>query len=346
LGVAELHAENYGPATVQFHNCLREAPYIAAFHQGLGLAQLGNDQHLDALESLTAALKLRLDNPQAVELLRDALESVPGQYINRKAFIDAKTLLENFPDEDDRRGRDDEIEWLFPSDVEDVSIHSLPVFEVDRYIMKQAVAVPVGRQTLLTDPQALRGALRAYVELTAGTVVPIDLPRNWDDDATPAVLINTPLATFTPLVDAEAIDDGEIPTPPKPGATVNVHGLNVLMEMGSEPRVFSAAVKLELSPEVDQVGQYALATGLAPGEAAGPVFDDAQNFLGLLAGKTDTDPATYSNRFYTLADLAEILEDVKPPRRSRRDPPLKPVEATGPVFKIIAIHGERFETEP
>lgn len=348
LGVAELHAEDYRAAILQFQNCLREAPHLAAFYQGLGLAQLGEGQHLDALESLTTVLKLRPETPEAAQLLRTAVEAVPGQYINSKAFIEAKTLLEKFPDEeeDGRRGRHDKIEWLLPSDVEGVSLHSLPVLEVDRYVMKQALAVPVGPQTLLTDVAALQGALRAYVELDADKVVPLALPRRWDDAAAPAVLVNAPLATFTPLVDADNIEDGNLPTPPEPGESVNVHGMNVLMEMGSEPRLFATTVKLELSPEADQVGQYALEAGLAPGEATAPVFDDQQKFVGLLAGKTDTDPANFTHRFYTLADLADIIEDVKPPRRSRRDPQLEPVKATGIVFKIIAIHGERFEATP
>lgn len=347
LGAAELQADDYTAASVQFQTCAREIPQVAAFHQGLGMAQFGDAQYDDALASFVTMLKLQPDAAEAAALLQTALAATPGQYIDRPNYRAAKELVDAYQTRQNasrrsRSGKTD-VDWLLPGDVRRVDSHGLPTPTVDRYIPMQAIGVPVGKGTLLVEAAIVRNAMTLHVELPNGDLIAAELPRRIDTDV-PAVLIDVPLVEFTPLLDAQAIDKGKNPKPPKPDIAVQVHGMNLMAEMGQSPRVFTTTVTRQAVTDPDALGRLTLAQGLLAGEAAGPVFDDKGNFLGILEGKTSTDPEKLRDHFLTVGDLAEILEDVREPNRTpRRGLQMEPIQAAGRFFRVHALHGERFE---
>ncbi|MBS3821367.1 MAG: hypothetical protein KGY81_06365, partial [Phycisphaerae bacterium] len=287
--------------------------------------------------------RLRPDAEEGVTMLREAIEATPGTYMNRSAFTFAKELADSLPTaRRSRRNGDREIPWLLPGDVQDVDAHALPVPEEDRYVFRQAIAVPVGPNTLLVDRQAVYGALTVHVDLGVGKLVQADVPRRWRQrrEATdlPVMLLDVPAAAFTSRVDAEAIDDA--PPPPPTNATgVQVHAINLLAEMGSVPRVFATEV---------QAGQGAvtLLRGLAAGEATAPVFDAEGTWLGVQAGKTDPDPEKLVDRFIAIGGMAEVLGNVRSRRRSSRDDDREPIQTDAKVLLVRATHGERFQVDP
>ena len=114
-GTLDLRAKNYKRAKQRFSNCIDAEPLVAAFHQGRGIALIGLNQHLQALEEFSVCLQLRDDSFRSLELVGEAMRVTPGAKIKDPAYVKAKDLLAQYEKPKTAyRIRSRRMAWLMP----------------------------------------------------------------------------------------------------------------------------------------------------------------------------------------------------------------------------------------
>ncbi len=341
LGAAELRGDVPAKASALFERCASEQPRIAVFHQGRGFALQRADRHLEAVEAFTRVLELQPGSSDAVDLLRDALQKVPGAEIRSTAFRLAEDLLSTY-EESSRRAytRRGEV-WLMPGDELRVDEDELPTPPMDRFTFLQGVGVPIGNHTLLVDAAVVEDAAAIHVSL--GDTWVVGYPRRISTYGragdTPLAMVHMEGVELTPLTAEEettfAADEA-----------VTAYALPLYAEMGSTIRPLSGGIE-----RVGETGPTKVSVELSPGDAAGPIVTEDGRIAGFLAGRTD--PRAADGGESRLIPYADVYEFVRRARRSSRvrygyrrvERQVEPTEYAGRHFLVTAVHGERFEDE-
>ena len=339
VGAAQYEGGRYHKAEGSFRKCRRQIPMVAAFHQGHGLALVKVGRPLEAMEAFARALQLRPGSRDALKLLRDGMQAVPGTRTEEDVFQRAKKLDSRYEassgGSSSSRKR---MRWLLPGKVEHARDGTLPVPQYDRLTVRQAPGVAVGKHALLVDAAAVTGASEVLVRIDGNTLTPAKLGRRRSSRKGVAL---PPLAVVM-VSDYEFTPAGFSPEATLPaGQTAAIHRLGIFAEMGSVIDVVHA--EAAASPDSDATG---LSAGLRPGDAASPVLTADGQLVGFLAGRTD--PAERSggpDKLYGSAALAPLVKRAakSSPRRSysgsaKRTGPSAP--AGGRIFIVYAIECE------
>lgn len=330
LATAAYQSDDFTRALELYRQCVRQAPLIPAFQQGLAVSLLRKDQHLPAIEACMSLLRLRPDSREVQSLLAYTLQETPGTLLNTTVARDAQSRLDRIQSKRRLRHPDRlERTWIFPDETVRANEQSLPAPPVDRYRFRQALAVPVAPHALLVDRAALGDARAAYVRIGPDHVVPAEfrLRRTRDD---PVAVLEVESATFTPAVDPRA----DAPAPATAGQQAQVLACDFYAAMGNDlrRRVFRLPPPAQ-PPEVT----------MAPGEPAGPVFANGK-LVGFLPGWLDVRQDTPPTAFLALADLDRTLRRAR--RRGRTDddtPPQKPLP--GKAFLVCIIAADNFSED-
>ncbi|HUU59372.1 MAG TPA: hypothetical protein VMZ50_07505, partial [Phycisphaerae bacterium] len=339
LGVAEYHRKQYGGARLHFRNCCEQAPQIAAFHQGYGLALLGLDRPLDALEEFVTVLRLAPNSRDAILLVREAMKKVPGAKTGTEIYKAAEALLAEYDLSKVRASSySNRIRWLGPGKYGSAQEESLPVPPMDRFVFRQAVGVPVAAGALLVDAPTVTDALEVHVWIDEQTVVPAKAQRVYSsrDTTNELVLVTVSGCEFTP------VGTDEDPKR-KAGQSILAFGVGTYQQMGTLIRTVPGKITSAGGDE-----GVAVSVKLLPGEPAAPVLTDDNRLVGFLAGKIDvrTDGGG-RDRFIPLGRIAKILQ------RTHRSPSYsgysylkrkgKPKKVEGTFFVVLATFGEKLE---
>lgn len=345
MGIAEYYGGACESAESLFQQCIKEAPRVAAFHQGRALALLQLNRGVDATNAAMQALKLHPESQELVALLDKAAKAVPGQYIKSAAFLEARSMLQQYESTEKKTTsglysrQAMGITWIMPGAARawTVSEDCLPTPPYDRLIFRQAIGVPIAAGNLLVDQKAVENAAEIFVQVDPKTMVLAKAPRPGSSSGS-SKTSNLPLTTlavtgakFTPL------PPGTISA----GDSVTFYAMNVNEEMGSLVRVSS--------PKVQTIGEgrAKLSVSLLPGETAAPVLSGGK-LLGFFGGRTDV-----------LAELAgpdvlfvgkELTDFVSHYARSgggfssygynSAKRTFQPVEASGKYFIVHSVFGE------
>lgn len=347
LGAAEYEAKDYYKAESLFRQCVDQAPRVAIFRQGHGLALMEINRPLDALAEFTQALRLEPNSREALRLVRAAMVKAPGSDARSPVYVAAEKLASQYPEAGGSSSSGGSlsssspptgITWLMPGKELHVKSDTLPTPPFDRLSFRQAVAVPVGTNLLMVDSAAVKDATDILVQIDAKTLVPAEIKRvtstTRGKPLPPLSLLAVSGYSFTPLK-ADKSGSG-------PGSAV-AHGLGFYGEMGSEPRQFSVQARQD-------GGETKVAPGLSAGEAAAPVVTGEGELIGFLAGRTN---AAVDNggpdQLIGVDQLEPLLKQAARPagtfgggyNRAKRVVATQP--ASGQTFVIHAIVGEKLQ---
>jgi len=343
VATQELDGGEYAAAQRRFQWCIRAEPLVTAFHQGRGMALLGLKLPLKALEEFETCLKQRDDTLQTMHLLKTAMLEVPGRALRNAEFLEAKALLERYePPAREYRPYRNGTRWLMPGREWTSREGDLPTPPYERIICRTALAVPITEDVLVTDTEALAGALAVYVQATPGEVVRATPPRTYGSrrpGEVPLTLIRAHGAAFTPV-------EMEKSAPLTGGVKLTIHAVNAYRQMGAAIRRGQATVA-----SAGEGGVKLEGTGLLPGERVGAAFA-GERFAGFLTAriKLRGDQAAASE-FVDPEALSEwagkaksALSRYRPSSYSRgpkrkEDAPLTP--APGRVFVVYILCGEK-----
>jgi len=339
MGLAEYRAKNYRGAEVAFRQCRRDAPRVGAFHQGYGLTLMELNRPIDAVEAFVQLLRLRPDSRDAVRLLRDAVDKMPGGQIHSELFLEAKKLLRRYDESPGRprRAPARRVNWLMPGKSWTARDDTLPEVPYDRLVFRQAVAVPIAPTSILVDAEMLTDALEIFVRIDEKTLAPCKVPRrsylaSRDKKAPALAVIEVPEYVFTPL---KADTDAKF----SKGQPVAVFAVGMYEELGSAIRRGDGKIQ-SVGPD----GRIKISASLAAGEAAGPVITDDARLVGFLAGKTDVlADGGGPDRLIHLAEMASIIKRAARRSYRRPGPDAATQPATGRAFVVHITAAERFD---
>jgi len=348
-GVLQYDSGSFAQAAAAFRTCCAEAPRVAGFYQGYGVALTKINQHKQALPAYVRMLRLRPDDKDAVRMLQDGFDNVPGgMATSLKAYREADTLLSQYEQPSGsgastyrRYYSSRSVSWLMPGRGWRASRGTLPVPPYDRLSFRQCIGVPVGKGALLVDEAVVKDAVEVFVQIDAKTVVPAKVSRSSSySSSKKKVPVRLSLAavvgyTFTPLPYRE---DKQ----PAKGRKILAYGLGLYEEMGSRARLIHGEVK-----NIDDEGNLKVTPRLAPGEVTSPVLTTDGELIGFLAGRIDIKHDSGGlHRFVPVSALASILKRASSSRRSssysRAKRTVKPVAVEGSAFIVYAIVAEKF----
>ncbi len=345
-GVACLKLRQYKQADMHFQRAARKHDLIAAFHQGRGLAAMGNDLPLDALEPFTRVCRLQPQSRYAVDLLRWAVREVPGARMDNESYRQAKALLAGYPEDNKPpkppRDRDVQVTWLLPGQELRISDDEMPLPFYDRLDTFQAIGVPVDEDALLVDADAVEKAHEIFVRLGPDVFVPATVSRrsrtvDAEGNALPdLVVVKVEGVKFKPL----SCDPGR---PFKPGDAMAMVRLSFHQTMQRVPEVIGLR-----AGELDENGQPRISVQARPGDAAGPVLTPDRRLVGFVAARTSAQAEQGGvHRLWLLSELKPILRRVGsssiPSYGTPRKIQAEPIQADRPYFVIYGTFGERFQ---
>ncbi len=341
MGIAFDLKGEHRPAEAAFRRCCERAPRVAGFHQGHGMVLLELERHLGAVAAFSEVLRLQPDSALAVQLVREAMRKTPGGYMKRPEYMTALYLVSRYDDSQpkiSRRGTN----WLVPGkgwEVRDPV--GLPTPPYDRFVFKQAVAVPVGERMLLVDEAVIKGALEVFVRIDEGTLVRGNVRRTGGSSrrkglTAPLALVSVDDVRFILL----AADPNEELTAPQ---SATVYAMNVYEEMGSKVRRIEATVDPPQSG-----GSPGVSVALAPGESASPIVTGDGRLVGFLAGKTDAMvDGGGADELIPVSRFAALLKRARSRSRAgfraygaRAKRTVAPREVKGDHFVVLATFGE------
>ncbi len=333
-GVAALKSEQAKTARSFFTRAIAENEYVAAFHQGLGMAELAGDRPLQAVEALTTVLNLRPEEREAIQLMDKALDKVPGTALKHPTYLRARELFGQYPP---MRFRRRSMFWLMPDKNIRDDEHELPIPEYDRLAVRQGTGVAVSEGALVIGRDIAMNAVSALVQIDANTIVPAEIKtrsifgRGADTDVKLAV-IEVPGVKFTA---ATYHEDATF----ERATVVRTFGLESWAEMGD--RVYPIAGQISSGSK----DGLAVTTKLAPGDAAAAVLTKDNRLVGFMKGRTDPLAKLGGpNEFYSLKDAEKILGRAKrydADPYNRRKAELVAIEK--PVLKVYLLVTERFK---
>jgi tetratricopeptide (TPR) repeat protein len=348
--------DKLGAAESAFKDCCNLAPRVAGFHQARGetLTELG--RHLEATAEFTMAARLATDSKQAMTRLNTAMAKVPGTEITRTEYLQAKEFFRQNEANPTSGGGGwspgglggNGNVWLVPAKAgrswATINIPvspptgnanpSLPTPPYDRLLFRQAVGVPVGKNTLLLDADTIKDALEITVQIDDRTLATAKVTRTGGDGKTPPLTVITVTGyEFTPL-------GGDKKTTFKAPIAAHVYAANAYEEMGQNIRDAKCKIKA-----IDAAGNPKVDDKLQAGEAAAAIVTDDGILAGFLAGKTDvTADDGGANKFYPLKDILPLMggggSGGWTPGGSGATTTAKP--ATGKFFLVHIVLGETF----
>jgi len=340
--IADLWAKNYMRADGFFNHCIRSAPRVAAFHQGLGYAKSKQGRHLESLGAFLKVLALRPDSSEAAAMVREAMKRVPGHQIKSETYLRARETMQHYAKPTRRTTYSTQrVEWLMPGKKTwQTSLVTLPVPTYDRLTFRQAVAVAVGKHALLVDRETVNGALELFVRVDPNTVVRAQPGRSSSYGRTVkppvAAIISIRGYEFTPV--AAAPD-----TKFDPDQACSAYAMALHQQMGSEVR----KVDGKLRPGKDGAGAT-LSMQLLAGESASPVLTEDGKLVGFLAARCDVKTDNGGpHKLVPLAELANLLKrarTLRPYRSSSRiQREIVPHAVTGRTFPVYATFAETLD---
>jgi hypothetical protein len=319
--------DRMGDASKSFRDCIVIDPQVAGFHQALGEVLSHLSRHLEAVAEFTLALRLAPDSKQAMDRLKTEL-AVPGLNITSAEYLQGRQVVKQ-QETIIGSGRDNSgwgrsaNSWLIPSKSGSawpaVGLSSgsssavglapvakdkltLPTPPYDRLVFRQALAVPVGKNTLLVDGDGLKdvpphlAVLAVTVLIDDRTLATAKVGRTGGDKNPPLASLTVPGYEFTPLTTGKT-------TKFKAPMGARIFAANAYQEMGQTVRELKIKVKaLEAdgNPKIDEK--------VLPGEAAAAVVSDDGVLAGFLAGKTDVAAEGGGpNKFYPLKSLLPLI---------------------------------------
>ncbi|RPI61673.1 MAG: hypothetical protein EHM48_05260 [Planctomycetaceae bacterium] len=336
MAITDYQSGNYQQSYTLFRQLHADEPAFAAFAQGeaVALCELG-----DGLKALTPAMefiKMRPDAPEALALLRRAIQKTSGAEAKNPLFLAAKELSEKYGELPASTSTQNKMpNWLMPGKWT-FKDETLPMPPVDRYTVRQAVAVAVTGDTLLVDSAALVDATEIMVRIDKNTVVPAvvrKLSTTTKTGPMPALtLLTVPGYVFAPATRDEFAELND--------KDATISSLGIFEEMGSRIRQTSDTLQVADS-------QVKVSGKLLPGEGAAPILAEDQ-LAGFLAGKTD--PAADDGGTDQLIPLAQINQMIRLAAKTSSgsgSTKLKrtggPQTAEGKTFIVYAVSGEKFE---
>lgn len=337
LGIAEYESDNFTNSVTHFQTARKLCPQIAAIHQGEAMALLEADRALDALSASIELLKLRPDSADALALAVRCQAATPGAEMKSAAYIAAKELISQY--EPPKASTPSfGMNWLMPGRMWPGRAQSLPVPPVDRFVHRQAVAVPIAENMLLVDEALVKDAMDIFIRVDSKTVVPamvkiVTSPRK--DPKPPALAILVVKGySFDPL---KLQDLGDIAQP----LVATVHSAGVFREMGADIREAAASIAKGTD------GKAAVDAELRAGEGAAPIITKDGNLAGFMTGRVDMarddgGPSAFvpSTDIAVLMKLAAAGSAVITPSRLKRTAATQP--AKGTAFMATAISAELF----
>jgi tetratricopeptide (TPR) repeat protein len=331
LGAAALREKDFKRAEGLFAQCIEDEPRIAAFHQGRATALMGLKRYSEALRAYMRVLSMKPDSREAAAILRQALKNTPGSSIETPAFREAKNMLQAYSDGGTRRSSrlGQTTTWLLPGKAVRGGENTLPNLPMDRFVVLQALGIPVAEHILLVDGRILKDADEALVQIDPKTLVSVSTrKRSSRRNDSPMTLLHVPDYTFTPLPSLYA--------DPQPDDSLTMYTINVYAEMGGTIR--SGTVHLL----TDKDG-YATDPdpALAEGESAGICLTDKEQFAGVVLRSLDVLSDSPAQNVYVAHDFAPLLKRIQK-TRSRSKRTITPKDAQGRTFTVYAVRGERF----
>ncbi len=339
MGQTYLITEEPARAVSLFEKCVERAPMVAAFHQGHALALLGAKRPADAIEAAMHVVRLRPDSSDAVELLQQVMEDAPGFVIQSDSYKAAQKMLSAYQLDTGKVAayKSSSVRWLMPGRGWYVRGNALPTPKYDRLIIRQAVGVPVDKNTILVDPTAVSDALEVYVKLPDGTYIPAQPKRvsSYRSGKTPVDLAFVTVQSghiFRPLPLAGADDL-------KTGAKVRSFSVGTFPLLGTE-------IRQQRGQVIVREGTPKPTVALLPGEGTSPVLADSGKIAGVLVGKLSLQPDKNEDRFVPATELADMVErGLRGSSRGRysrvkRTVTTQPSEAT--LLRVIGIFEETF----
>ncbi len=317
-GVAHLRADDASGARPFFARAVELAPRVAAFHQGHGLALVGDDRPVEGLLAMIEALRLQPDSPVLLRQAWEAHEKVPGKELHNPAFVEADAWLKTFEEPSESRYSLRRASWALPGkDVRD-DPESLPVPDYDRLVFRQAVGVPVADHALLVDRAVVEDAVEVFIEVD-GRLVPTEARRSYytrrrDGEQAPLTLLHAPACSFQAPVAGD-------PVPRKPGQAVRALWANVYAELGGDIR--HTPGKVQAVDHADANVVRSVEVEIAPGSSAAAIVDAEGRLIGFHSGRTDAlAEEGGASRFFPLESFSGMLERIRTYRRRDEREPL------------------------
>ena len=343
MAIVDYKARDYLQAEGMLRQCCAEAPRVAGFYQAYGMVMQELHAPTRALGAYARVLQLESDSREAIAMLQEAMQKVPGSRIRDPGYIDAQRLLAQYdtiPAPYGPSGISKSTTWLMPGKTWRSNEDSLPIPAYDRLVFRQAVGVPIGQRTLLVDEEALKDAVEVFVRIDDRTIAPADVRNTgYGTKKGPGLsAVNVEGYTFTSVASDEKIALAK-------GQGVVLHGLGIYEMMGLEVRRVPA--------QVESAGQdpaVKLSCWLAPGEGAGPVLTPDGQLVGFLAGKTDVKvEGGGPDRFIPLSEISNLIDRAKrstsssPAFGARARRKVAPKAADGKFFVVYVTVAEKFD---
>ena len=341
-GVAHYEAGAYLKAAGSFEECVKQAPLVAAFHQGYALSLVMTHRAADALPSFITMLNLAPDSKEAIELLREGMKAVPGTQTHTPAYEQAKALSAEY-----RAAKSSAspygykgVRWILPGKIQKARDNTLPVPEYHRLVFRQGAGVAVGKHALLVDTATVAKADTVIVWIN-DRYVPARIQKStlqWRGKGDPPLTIVTVNEySFTPV-------SFDVAAKFAAGDVVTAHTMNFLAEMG--PGIHKITGPLKWTTRGPKTPRPVM---LRPGDSTGPVLTGDNRLVGFLAAKTDVRlPDGGPDKLWTLGELKLLVEraaTIKPATyywATKRTITVKPAEGT--VFPVHGVFCETLET--
>ncbi len=358
MAVANYRSDNQRGAKQLFKDCIEESPYIAGFHQGLGMSHAATDRHLDALQKYLDALRYEPTSREALHLVREGMKQVPGRSTDDEVYKLAKELLGQY-EEDSRSGRrySRGTYWLLPGGSRRgwtdrfPKGDPLPEPPFDRFVFHQAIGVPVGDNVLMADAEVLDDALAAFVRTGPATVMPAEVSGSryyFGTRGSTKELSSVSVrgAKFAPVKVPEKAEF-------EAGTEVTAYATNLFTRMGSSIHTIPGRIKTtdDEKKDKEKKDNYSVTAKLLPGESGGVVLAGDGRLVGYLSGKTDvTVDGGGRDRFVGLSQIADLAKKFASRRSTRYgygtakwNPPTR--EIKGRAFIIYLVKGEKFQED-
>jgi len=351
-GIAYLRAENNHQALLLFQTCCKQAPRVAGFYQGYGLALMASNRETDALEAYLALMELLPDSRDALNLLCKGIAALPGIALKTDLYARATQVRDLYDTTAKSSSSSWGMKWLMPGKKTWTDRGStLPTPPYDRLVFKQCVGVPVAPGILLADESVVRDAAAVYVQIAGKGIVKGRVQRTMyygskTAERPPLTLVNVAEYDFTPATD---IVDTKSPLPTfKAGTDVHIYGMGVLEEMGSDVRRVPAKIV-----SASENGAVELRGRLSAGDAAAPVLTLDGKLVAFMAAKTDVAADDGGpDRLIPLSALTPLIVKAAKAKRtsssyggysSAKRKPITPQAVKDRIVTIHAIHEETFK---
>lgn len=333
MGVAAYNCQDYNKAIQYFHICTSQAPWVAAFWQGLGDTMMALNRHEDAMYPYMMAVETTDDKSYAMGLLKDALQKTPGTKFNNKPVVDARRFVQTFSTSVKSSGRPSSQRqtWLLPGKTVSNKTDSIPFLPFDMLTFRQGVAVPVTMQAMLVGADVVKNADVVVVRL-----------REWlYATAKVETFRNEPIAILWIQANIQLTPTKiSAKTSFKRGQPLTVITADISPAMSTSVRDASVTVR-----EMDTLGNVSVSTGLLPGEGTSPVLDSSGELTGFLAGKLETDKDAWPDRLLTITGKSPIARKLMRYSKTSKNRPNQPagIIIGGQTFAVFAIGTEKIE---